>query len=472
VSRARGRWCRPAVAAFLLPVLVALLAGTGCTADPADGFRPGATGVGDPYFPGYGNGGYDVAGYRLDLRYDPGTDRLTGRAAITATATGPLSRFTLDLTGLDVSAVTVDGSPARHDRDGAELVVTPSGGVPDGRRFAVGIEYAGVPTTVTGAGLGSGGFRHTDDGAIALGQPESASTWFPVNDHPVDKATYDISVTVPDGVAAISNGVPAGRSSSGGWTTWTWAERAPMASYLAMLVIGDYRVSSGTHAGKPLVTAVAASLPPDGPAAESLARTPAVADFLAERFGPYPFGAYGGVAVADPAIGYALETQSRPVYGPAFFTRGANVGVVVHELAHQWFGDSVSVSRWSELWLNEGFATYAEWLWSEHDGGRSAQQHFDAAYAATDWSAPALDPGRSAIFGTAVYRRGALTVHALRRTVSDEVFFRILRTWTAERRNGNATTADLVALAERLSGRPLRAFFDAWLSAGTAPPRP
>ncbi|MEN3610344.1 M1 family metallopeptidase [Plantactinospora sp. ZYX-F-223] len=465
---------RPVLAGVLVVLLVVLSPG-GCTGgrdEQAGGFRPGAPGVGDPYFPTYGNGGYDVASYRLQVRYDPATDELTGDATIEATATQDLSRFNLDLAGLTVSSVQVDGVDATHARSEDELVVTPATGLGKGRRFGVRVRYSGKPAPVTTPDLGSGGMLHTSDGAVALGQPESASTWFPVNDHPLDKATYQIEATVPEGLAALSNGTPGGSSTDAGWTTWRWAERAPMASYLVTLVIGKYRVSTGTHAGKPLVTAIAASLPAGGPAERSLARTGEIADFLATRFGPYPFEAYGGIALADSRIGYALETQSRPVYGPAFFTEGPNLEVVAHELAHQWFGDSVSIRRWSDLWLNEGFASYAEWLWSEHDGGPSAQTMFEREYAITDWAEPALDPGRSGIFSRAVYKRGALAVHALRRTVGDETFFRILTTWTAEKRDGNASTADLVAHAERVSGKPLRPLFDAWLSGTTAPPMP
>ncbi|MBQ1071994.1 M1 family metallopeptidase [Micromonospora sp. C31] len=467
--RRTRRRIRPALAV----AVVAALAFAACTdGDERDGFRPGAADAGDPYVPGAGNGGYDVAGYRLAVRYDPATDVLSGRAALTATTTTALSRFNLDLAGLDVSRVAVDGRSAAAARDGDELVVTPRDGLRRGARFTVEVDYSGVPSAKADGQLGSGGFLHTDDGAIALGQPWSAATWFPVNDHPSDKATYDIEVTVPDGLAALSNGVPGERSGADGWTTWRWAERSPMASYLSTLVIGDYRVHSGTHAGKPMVTAVPASLPATGPAADSLARTGEIADFLASRFGPYPFDSYGGVVVDDRRVGYALETQSRPVYGPSFFRDGPNPGVVAHELAHQWFGNSVALGRWSDMWLNEGFASYAEWLWEEHDGGRTAQRNFELEYAATDWSRPSVDPGRSQLLGAAVYKRGALAVHALRRTVGDDTFFRILRAWTAERRDGNATTDDLVALAERVAGKPLRPLFDAWLVGVSAPALP
>ena len=457
---------------YAAALVVALLLG-GCTDADEERFRAGAADAGDPYVPGAGNGGYDVGHYRLKVRYDPASDRLTGEATVTATATMDLSRFNLDLAGLTVDRVRVDGALARHRRDGNEVVVTPAHGLRSGRAFTTEVSYGGVPRPLEGGALGSGGFRSTRDGAIALGQPESASTWFPVNDHPSDKATYEVEVTVPDGLAALGNGVPGGRTSRDGWTTWHWSEGAPMASYLATLVIGDYRVSTGTHAGKPMVTAVAAGLPADGPAAASIARTGEIADFLAGRFGPYPFDAYGGIAVSDAGIGYALETQSRPVYGPGFFrSRRPNTEVVAHELAHQWFGDSVSVARWSDIWLNEGFATYAEWLWAEHDGGRSVARTVATEYAATDWAEPVVDPGPEELFGDAVYKRGALAVHALRRAVGDATFFRILRGWTTERRDATATTADFVAYAEKVAGRPLRPLLDTWLTGRSAPTLP
>jgi len=470
---------RAAVAA----TLVVTLAATGCTGG-GDGDRddravqpgavaaqPGADGIGDPYFPTYGNGGYDVVSYHLKVRFDPATDRLTGTATIAATATSGLSRFNLDLAGLTVESVTVNGTAAQHRRERDELVVEPAGALARGGRFTVEVVYGGDPEPITTT-LGEGGFLDTPDGAIALGQPESASTWFPVNDHPLDKATYDIEITVPAGLSALSNGVPGETTEADGWTTWRWSERSPMASYLTTVVIGNYRVRTDSHDGKPLVTAIAASLPRGGAAEAALGRTGEVADFLSTKFGPYPFDAYGGIAVDEPRIRYALETQSRPVYGDGFFGRGPNTWVVAHELAHQWFGDSVSVRHWSEMWLNEGFATYAEWLWQEHDGGRSVRQSFDAEYADTNWAQPAANPGPKGIFGRAVYKRGALAVHALRLTVGDEAFFRILKTWTADNRDGNVTTDDFVAHAERVSGKQLRDFFHDWLSGSVAPPVP
>ncbi|WP_189170990.1 M1 family metallopeptidase [Pilimelia anulata] len=436
----------------------------------------GAAGIGDPYFPTYGNGGYDALAYRIAARYQPADDTLTATATMRATATSGLTSFHLDLAGLTVDSVTVDGKPATAARQEDELVVTPAAALPAGREFTVVTAYRGKPRQKDNPALGGGGWLHTTDGAVALGQPESASTWFPVNDHPADKATYEFALAVPDGLVALSNGVPGERTAEGGWTTWAWAETTPMASYLATAVIGRYRVTRGTHKGKPVLTAVPASAPAGGLAERSLARTTRIADYLETVLGPYPVAAYGGVAIADDRIRYALETQSRPVYGPSFFTSAESAeDVITHELAHQWCGNSVSLHRWEDIWLNEGCATYAEWLWSQERGVRTAAaeftQRYDASPAAV-WSLPPGRPGADRIFDESVYQRGAMTLHALRRTVGDDVFFRLLKEWTAGKRDGTATTAEFVALAERLSGRDLKALFDAWLYGSKRPARP
>ncbi|MBQ1071993.1 M1 family metallopeptidase [Micromonospora sp. C31] len=437
-------------------------------------FKPGAAGAGDDYFPTYGNGGYDVSRYTVKVRYDPAEDRLTGTTTVQAAATSDLSAFNLDLAGLTVRSVTVDGAPAKHGRKGDELVVTPARGLIAGNGFVAEIAYEGEPEPLRNETVGLGGFLHTDQGAIALGQPESASTWFPVNDHPSDKATYEFEITVPKGLTAVSNGVPTGRSTAGGWTTWKWAERSPMASYLSTVVIGRFRLTEGEHKGRPVFHAVAADLP-KGAADRSIAATVEVADYLESVFGPYPFGAYGGVVVADTRIRYALETQSRPVYAANFFSGGENTGIVAHELAHQWFGNSVSLAGWQDIWLNEGLATYAEWLWAEHDGGRTAQQAFDSRYAGSSgqvWRTPPGEPGATNLFSESVYQRGAMTVHALRVAVGDKAFFEILKTWAAQKRDANATTAEFVTHAERVSGEQLDDLFEAWLYDTRRPARP
>jgi aminopeptidase N len=440
-------------------------------------YRPGAAGVGDPYFPGYGNGGYDVKHYDLDIRYAPDTDTLTGRAVIRARATQNLSSFNLDFLGLTVDGLAVDGRPAPHARAGQELTITRN--LREGSSFTVDVRYHGVPRTLLLPGFDlEAGFMHTDDGAVVAGQPEVAATWYPVNDHPRDKASYSFAVTVPAGLTAIANGVPLGSASRGGWTTWRWAQFTPMISYLATATIGEFLLDTTWRDGRPTVIAIDPDLPP-GLADDAVGRTDEITDFLAGFFGPYPFEANGAIVDDYENLGFALENQTRSIYSWVFFDPETTTGetyVVAHELAHQWFGDSVGVEFWDDIWLNEGFATYAEFLWSEHLGEGTPQEIFDFLYAqpldAPYWDPPPGDPGPVDLFDDSVYTRGAMTLHALRMTVGDAAFWRIVRSWYATNRNGNGSTAEFVALAERVSGQRLDALFQAWLFTQGRPPYP
>jgi aminopeptidase N len=322
------------------------------------------------------------------------------------------------------------------------------------------------------------GFHHTADGAVVIGEPESAASWYPSNDHPRDKATFDFEITVPDGLTAIANGVPRGSNAHDGLRTWRWSATSPMATYLTTMAVGKFRVFEGTDKGLPVFSAVDERLPAGGVADRAIQRTPDVTDFLATQFGPYPFEAIGGVVSAEPGLAFALETQTRPVYAPGFFDHGiaAASSIVAHEVAHQWFGNSVSLRQWRDIWLNEGFATYAQWLWEEHDGGRTAQQAFDAAYAADPnskiWRPRPGDPGRDRLFSSSVYERGALTVHALRMTIGDDAFFKLLKEWPASRRNGSGAIGDFIALTKTISGQQLDTFFQSWLFTEAKPAYP
>jgi hypothetical protein len=658
------------------------LAPISAQADPS-GFSPGAAGAGDAYFPLDGNGGYDVRHYTLDLGYDPPTDALTGVATLTATATQNLSAFNLDLVGLTVRSITVNDRPATWSRQGQELVVVPARGIRKGAGITTVVKYDGVPQTIDEGDLGSSGFFHTDDGEIIAGQPHSAATWFPNNDHPSDKASYTFHITMPTGLDVLANGVLKDKQRRGALTRWTWDAREPMASYLATVTSGNYDVKdykaagikywdaidsdlftpfaeprtgsqyavsqtandsykrlsrtidvpasgatvafqlardteqdwdyvfveartvgaddwttlpdvnghttqgtgnscpdgwlnqhpflqhyqsqaddgtcspSGTtgdwwaatgasagyepwavnlsaYAGKQVelsisyasdyavqnsglyVDDVVVSAGPGSTSFEndgntldgwtvpgapegspgntndwvagtadlatttgdiaqaSLNRQPEIVKFLADNFGKYPFSAAGGIVTDEDRLGFALETQTRPVYAKGFFGDSVSGNsVIVHELAHQWFGDSLALERWKDIWLNEGFATYAEWLWSEKEGFLSAQEYFDA-YAALPadsdfWKLIIGDPGPDHLFDGEVYDRGALTVHALRLEVGDEVFFRLLKRWTAAKAGENVSTKQFIGLAERLSGKDLDALFDAWLYSPTKP---
>ncbi|MFJ2158512.1 M1 family metallopeptidase [Streptomyces sp. NPDC087856] len=458
---------RSAVVATVPVAVAALLA----AAAPAGATTIGSSGAGDPYFPLSGNGGYHVAHYRLTLRYDPTSRHLDGTAVLSARATEKLTRFDLDFKGLTIAGLTVDHVKAGFRRDGQELVVTPRHTLRKGQRFQVTVTYNGVPKQVTDPDGSADGWIATDDGAFVAGEPQGAMTWFPANSHPKDKSTYDFTITVPQDRTAVANGVLLGQRTAHGKTTFRWHAPEPMAAYLATATVGKFKVEQyTTRDGVKVYNAVD---PREVAAAEPvLKKLPAVLEWETKLFGPYPFRSAGSIVDHAPDVGYALETQGRPLYDSA-----PDLSTLVHENAHQWFGDSVSLTSWKDIWLNEGFATYAEWLYSEQHGGKTAQQSFDALYArkATDdlWAYPPGDPGSGAnIFGTPVYARGAMALHELRLAVGDKTFFTILRAWAGAHRHGHGTTAQFVSLAEQKSGTRLDALFHTWLYTKGKPTQP
>ncbi|OIJ63523.1 metallopeptidase [Streptomyces mangrovisoli] len=463
---------RPAVAAASALAVLGAPALAGCGGGGGAHGTPGAKGLRDPYFPKAGNGGYDVSHYALTLAYDPAEPRLSGTAVITARATQDLSAFDLDLLGLDVGSVTVDGRSAGWHRAGQELTVRPPGPLGDGRVFRVAVRYSGRPVTLTDPDGSQEGWLPTADGALALGEPTGSMTWFPGNDHPSDKASYDISVTVPKGLQAVSNGELTGRTTSGGRTAYRWRVAEPMATYLATVAVGHYDLDRSTAAGGlPVLVAVD---PTQAAASRAvLARLPEVLGWEERVFGPYPFGSAGAIVDRPGDAGYALETQNRPVFpGPPDLT------TLVHELAHQWYGDSVTPVSWRDMWLNEGFATYAEWLWAEDHGGATAQRTFDRLYrtgAGADlWAfPPGSPPGAADISARPVYDRGAMVLQKVRQRAGDRAFLGILRGWATARRHAGASTPDFTAYVERrVPGADFHDIWATWLYGDGKPPAP
>jgi aminopeptidase N len=434
----------------------------------------GGPGGGDPYFPRQGNGGYDVTHYGLALRYDTVGRRLTGVATIRATATGSLTRFDLDLRrAMTVSSVRVDGHRARFGQPARlrqELRVHPARRLTAGKAFTVVVRYAGRPRAITDPDGSLEGWVTTKDGAFVVGEPQGSPSWFPCNDDPRDKATYDFRVTVPPTVTAIANGeLRSTTTRRSGWHTFRWHSGAPMATYLATVTTGVFDVRTGlTRGGIPYYIASDPSVSARSRAV--LRKVPAMTDYFVKLFGPYPFGSTGAVVDHAPKVGYALETQTKPLYDspPDELT-------AAHETAHMWFGDSVTLSRWSDIWVNEGFAEFASWMWSEHSGGKSAQALFDHLYAKKAsngdvWRPPPGHPGGpKTLFADSVYARGAMTLQALRVKLGDGVFFPMLQAWYAGHVHGNVTVAGFTSFASSYSGVDLSSFFHTWLYAKAKP---
>ncbi len=427
--------------------------------------RPGAAGVGDPYFPSLGNGGYDVDHYTLDITWVPDDGTIAGITTIEATATQDLSRFDLDLAGLDVASVVVDGRPALVARAARELEITPDRAIASGRRFTTVVTYGGVPRPVSdGTDLFDVGWQTHGREAFVVSEPTGASTFFPVNDHPSDKASYTFRLTAPGDQVVAANGLLVGEpAASPVGRTWTYEARQPMASYLVQIAIGDYELVDAGTFGSVRVRHVL-HRPVPAAAREAIARTASMIDVLDDVYGPFPFDAYG-VLVVPQRLGFALETQTLTIVGADIAAAGRRAEIVLlHELSHQWVGDAASVATWKDIWLNEGFATYSEWLWAERTGGQSAARSArQAAGAAVDLDTPPGDPGTDELFKPTVYLRGAMTLQALREAIGDQPFFTLLRTWIDDHRGGNGSTPDLIALAERISGMQLDALFDRWL---------
>ncbi|WP_136609832.1 M1 family metallopeptidase [Sinomonas albida] len=414
-------------------------------------------GLPDPYTPGHGTPEYRVTHYDLDLDVKLASNRLDGRARIKAVAREKLDSVRLSLEGLRATKVQVDGSkPAKTAQRDGELIVTPRSAIAKGARFEIEVRYGGSPGPVRGP-WGEVGWEELDDGVLVAGQPVGAPTWFPCNDHASQKAPFRISVTADAGYRAVSNGLLVGHQRRSSRETWVYEQPEPMAPYLATLLIGRYQeieLGKLPNRGSGRVR-VFANVPPKlrGEAASGLKDQVRMVELFSELFGPYPFRDYT-VVVTEDELEIPLEAQSLSIMGRNHLRRTWDAQrLLAHELAHQWFGNSVTVRRWEDIWLHEGFACYAEWLWSDEAGLASAGERAAAAWkylATLPQDLRIGTPGPDLMFDDRVYKRGALTLHAVRRAVGDDRFFRSLRAFASERRHGQASTADFIELLDRV----------------------
>ncbi|WP_026360671.1 M1 family metallopeptidase [Amycolatopsis nigrescens] len=430
--------------------------------------EPGASGAGDPYYPDDGNGGYDALDYEVTVSYDPAKRHLDGDSTVTAKATGDLERFNLDLRGLDVAGVEVDGKPAQFRREGEfELVITPAEPLRGGSTFSTRVRYSGTPRTGEEGPLGSNGWAYTSTGgAYVIGEPHSAAYWYPANETPRDKATFALTARVPAGWAVVSNGREEATATEDGWTTTSFREPSPVASYLTTIAVDRFTIDrENITTDIPVLSAYA---PGAGGRREVGDRVVEVIEFLSDKFGPYPQSAAGGIYLNEK-IGFSLETQTRPTYA-----QWADLETVVHENAHQWFGNSVSVASWADICLNECLASYAQWLWAEGKEGQNLDERFRNAVDGLRgnqefWSHKLYDMGAGNEFD-GVYDKGILATHALRKKVGEPVFAKVLREWPAAHKHGNASWPEFEKFVEGAAGSDLSGFFAAWFRGTGIPP--
>ena len=426
----------------------------------------------DAYVPGHGDDGYEVRHYDLDLDYRLQSNRLSGHATITAVALEFLGSFSLDLIGLELTRITVQGrAPASYRHRDGRLVVRPAMPLEVGQEFTVVVSYRGNPRPVPGV-WGEAGWEELADGVLVAGQPHGAPSWFPCNDRPSDKASYRISLSVPSEYHVAANGSLLSRRRKASTTTWVYDQPEPMATYLATVQVGRY-VARPIAGAVPMEIVLSSARVHD--IDRGFGRQAEMMDVFVELFGPYPYPLYR-VVVTDDELEIPLEAQTMSIFGSNYLDDSWGVErLVAHELAHQWFGNCVTLREWKDIWLHEGFACYAEWLWSEHSDRRSAEAH-----AAEHWRRLGElpqdlllgDPGPDEMFDDRVYKRGALLLHAVRLTIGDDRFFELLRAWVARHQHGSASTDDLRALIREISGEDLGELFESWLYHADLPPLP
>lgn len=434
---------------------------------------PGAPGIGDSLYPGFGNGGYDVQHYTLDLTAEPETGNLIGITTIEAVATNALSSFNLDFIGMDIESIMVDGEAAEFTREEQELTVTPASFIAQDAEFTTEVRYSGVPEVYMSVTFPAQAGWVWYDGencpcSFVISEPDGNANFFPLNDHPLDKATYTLRVTVPKPYEVAQVGELVDIIDNGDTTTTVSEMPVPMASYMLTINISQFdRVSITSETGITLRNYYEDSVNQD--LRVLFKRQEEMLTYFQGLFGEFPFDIYGAV-ILDHDTGSNQEMQTLSHFNTAGLPLDRPINIeqtMVHALAHQWFGGSVSLSDWGGIWLNEGFVTYAEALWFEHSLGEGAldawmQTLYSYLVANPGYALPG-EPLAEDLFSDGLYYRGALTLHALRLSVGDEMFFGILQTWLERYRDSNVTTADFIALVNEFTEEDFTEFFDEWL---------
>ena len=424
----------------------------------------------DPYAPQSGDIAFDVESYDLDLSYRVRTNRLEGKAVINAVAVVATRSVTLDLIGLRATRVRIDGDRrTAFQQSPRKLRVTAPRTLEPGERFSIDVDYAGAPAPRRSR-WGTIGWEELEDGVLVASQPTGAPTWFPCNDRPDDRATYRLTVTTDEPYAIAATGRPGPIIRRGGRVSRTFTSSVPTATYLAAVHIGRYQESVLPASAGGTVARLVCPAGLGAQAAAAMADVPRILDAFDAAFGPYPQEDCTLVVTAD-VLEIPLEAQGLVVFGSNHLDV-THERLIAHELAHQWFGNSVGIGRWQDIWLNEGFACYAEWLWSEASGSRTADQ-LAASHLARLRALPQdlvlADPGPDLMFDDRVYKRGALTLHALRRSAGDVAFFGLLREWARAHRHAVVTTAEFRLLAAEHLGPASTELLSRWLDLAPVP---
>ncbi len=426
----------------------------------------------DPYLPTAGNFGYRVSRYELELEYKVAINRLAGTATVTAVTLAELQTFSLDLSSaLSVAKVTVNGKRPKHFRtDRDKLHITLADRLPAGAAMTVAVRYSGTPRPKR-TPWGEVGFEELTEGALVAGQPNGASSWFPCDDHPSAKASFRIQIATESAYLTLANGKLLSRRARAGMTTWTYEQSEPTSTYLITLQVGPYTRRRMAKNGVEIFSVL-----PDRLRREfdhDFGRQPQMMKLFVKLFGPYPLADGYTVVVTDDDLEIPLEAQGISIFGANHCDgRRGSERLVAHELAHQWFGNSVTAQRWRHIWLHEGFACYAEWLWSDHCGERSADdwaRHYHRRLVDSPQDLVLADPGPQDMFDDRVYKRGALALHTLRRRIGDDAFFALLREWTSRYRHASVVTDDFIALAAQYTEDSLRPLWAAWLYSAEVP---
>ena len=442
----------------------------------------GADGVGDSLYPQLGNGGYDVQHYNLDINVtDVASSNLRATTTIEAEATKNLSSFNLDFAGFEISDITVNGESAEFSRNEGELTITPTRSLHQGDDFDVAVSYSGSPEPVTSLASDIGfpsGWVNIEEGSYVLGEPNGAENYYPVNNHPLDKASYTFEITIPKSYEVAANGILEETIDNGDSNTYIFQANDPMASYLSTINIDtDFRVERDTSAdGVPIRNYFAEDIPREK--LEPFSRQPEMIDYFSHLFGTYPFEVYGSVVVDSQIFTGALETQTLSIFGLEILDAPILEEIVAHELAHQWFGNSLSLTDWSDIWLNESFATYAQGLWVEESQGTEAYDtwvqdlFFFTAYDSDNLVVPGEPPANDLFNVSSVYYKGAIGLHILRQEIGDDAFFDSLRTYNERFQGGNVVPEDFIQITEEISGQELDSIYDRWIYSEELPSIP